>query len=129
MSEPVSVKDARVFISGPMTGKPDWNRAAFSECESMLRFLGAKAVYNPAKDAPMSDKSARSHEAYMLGSIHELTAVHSRGRGATRAARFYDVLVLLPGWVESEGACEHVTVAEAIGMEVVEWTELTSKSE
>ena len=45
-------KDKNVYLSGPMTGFDDWNRAEFNKFAWNLRDMGAGFVFNPAEDAP-----------------------------------------------------------------------------
>lgn len=113
-----SVKGKRVFLSGPITGMPDYNREMFAEAERYLRGCGARWVYNPSKLSPMSD-SPKLHAEYMRETLHELTG-RSDTRGRNGGGNYYDVIVLLPGWKGSVGARMEMSVAETIGMEVIE---------
>lgn len=106
-----------VFLSGPMTGKLDFNRAAFAQAESRLMELGAAAVFNPAKDAP-AEGDEKPHAHYMLDTLHRLTQ-HGKVDGFNRPR--FDVLVALPGWSQSAGARIEVDVAFSCGIEVVTW--------
>lgn len=106
-----------VFLSGPMTGRRDWNRAAFAQAESRLMELGAAAVFNPAKDAPHGPTDL-PHSHYMLDTLHRLTQ-HGKVDGCNRPR--FDVLVALPGWSQSAGARIEVDVAFSCGIEVVTW--------
>ena len=51
------IEGRAVYLSGPMTGREDWNRAAFAEAERACRDVGACHVFNPAKDAPKGQTS------------------------------------------------------------------------
>ena len=110
----------RVFISGPMTGMPDWNRAEFDRAERELRELDAAAVYNPAFMAPREGESALAHEWYMARTLNVLTRLDY---AADPSRPFYDAVVLLDGWWKSDGATLERAVAEAIGIDVIEWDE------
>lgn len=92
-----------VFLSGPMTGKPDFNRKAFDDAARQLADMGAGYVFNPA-DVSRRDRKAKPHEEYMKRTLHELT-----GGG-------YDLLVLLDGWQASTGSTLEVSVAQACGI-------------
>ncbi|MBR3157891.1 MAG: DUF4406 domain-containing protein [Atopobiaceae bacterium] len=113
-------KGKRVFISGPMTGKPDWNRAEFERAAIELWELGAGAVFNPASIAPREGEPAMAHELYMARTLNRLTVLDFTG---FPNVPYYDVIVMLDGWWDSEGAKVERMVAEAIGLDVVEWDE------
>lgn len=110
----------RVFISGPMTGLPDWNRAEFERAERELFGLGADKVFNPACIAPMPGEPSRPHEAYMAKTLNVLTRLDYTG---IPNRPYYDCIVMLDGWWASDGARIERAVAEAIGIDVVEWDE------
>lgn len=113
-------KDKRVFISGPMTGFYDWNRPEFERAERELRELGAAAVYNPAFMAPRAGDPVMAHEWYMARTLNTLTRfdyAHDPSKP------YYDAIVLLDGWWKSDGATLERAVAEAIGIDVIEWDE------
>lgn len=113
-------KDKRVFISGPMTGLPDWNRAEFERAERELYDLGAESVFNPAHLAPQGDEPAMAHSLYMAKTLSVLTRL---SWSAYPNMPWFDCIVLLDGWWNSEGAKVEHAVAEAIGLDVVEWDE------
>ena len=108
----------RVFLSGPMTSKPDWNREAFAQAEERCYELGAKHVFNPALTAPEDGEPTAAHEQYMNATLHELTRWWRRGH-IIQSRPFYDVLVMLPGWGTSKGANREYDVAESIGVPIV----------
>jgi hypothetical protein len=89
-----------VYISGPMTGIPEWNLPAFAQAEVDLTDAGYTAI-NPGRhgadpDRPWSD--------YLRQDLQELLGC--------------DAVALLPGWERSRGAQLEVHVAKALGMEV-----------
>ena len=102
---------AYIYLSGSMTGQPDWNKPLFDEYEKRLYKMGAVYVYNPAWDA--SDDNDRSHEFYMLRDLSTLT------RRIEGGCPFFDYVVMIPGWEESEGARVEREVALACGIEIV----------
>lgn len=111
----------RVFLSGPMTGMPNWNRELFDDAEKYVRGKGARSVYNPAKLAPSGRVQPKQHAEYMRETLHELTASSdTRGTNKNQRGLYYDAIVLLPGWKSSVGARMEMAVAESIGMEVIE---------
>ena len=108
-------KGKRVFLSGPMTGLPDWNRDAFDRAEDELLELGAAYVFNPACKAPRQGEHEMPHKWYMMRTLYELTSYIP-----VTGAPFYHVIAMLPGWEGSYGAGVERIVAEAIGLDVVE---------
>ncbi|WP_322979179.1 DUF4406 domain-containing protein [Pseudomonas sp. C11] len=74
----------RIYLSGPMTGLPEFNYPAFHAEAARLRALGYH-VENPAEN-PAQD----SWEAYMAVCIPQMATC--------------DTIALLPGWSESRGA-------------------------
>ncbi len=92
-----------MYISGPMTGLPGYNRAAFFAAEKRLAALGYVPI-NPAhiegpKDAPWAFWMRRAL-TYLLTC---------------------QCIVMLPGWRDSRGAQLEKLVAEALGMTVYYW--------
>lgn len=88
-----------VYISGPMSGIEDWNFPAFNAAADKLRAAGYPVI-NPADFGVKEGQTWRECLARDLAAL-----VHC------------DVLVLLPGWIKSKGACLEVHVAEELGME------------
>ncbi len=91
-----------VYLSGPMTGLPDFNRPAFHAAAAALREQG-HVVINPAEvdlgpDATWAD--------YMRVHLAEI-------------ARRVTQVFVLPGWESSRGAQLEVHVARALGLPVV----------
>lgn len=120
MSMGYNCKGKRVFISGPMTGRPDWNRAEFDRVERELRELGAADIFSPASIAPPMGCDAMPHSYYMARTLNVLTRLD----GASVPARpYYDAVALLDGWWQSDGARVERAVAEAMGIDIVEWDE------
>ena len=109
------VKGRRVYLSGPMTGIKDWNRAAFDEAEKRLvcEPFDVMWIYNPADH--IDDMRSLSHEGAMYLSIHSLMSIDVVD---SKFVPYYDVLVSLPGWEKSAGARLEREVAEACGIEV-----------
>lgn len=90
----------RVYISGPITGMPDLNRAAFAETQAKLESLGY-SVFNPL-DKALPDSA--DWNAHMRADIVALM-------GCSQVA-------VLPGWRDSRGARLEVSIAHALGMPV-----------
>lgn len=93
----------RIYISGPMTGKPDYNRAAFNIVAQRLRALNLYAM-NPVE----------------LNAHLKEPTWHACLRNDIKALVDCNVLVLLPGWEESAGARLEVHIAKQLGIWVFE---------
>ena len=109
------VKGRRVFLSGPMTGLPDWNRAAFDDAEKRIRELGAQEPHNPANFIERFESP--SHATCMYRSLVELVD-EEWSTEPGYPTPWYDLLVSLPGWEKSAGARLERDVSEACGIEV-----------
>ena len=99
----------RIFISGPMTGKPDLNEPLFRQAEERLRELG-HTVFNPC-DLP---KTLSYREAMKIDQAW--------------ICEHADALVVLPGWPDSPGSRAEVALAEAIGIPITSLSEVTRKA-
>ena len=117
----MNVEGKRIYLSGPMTGRADLNRAAFAEAREGLLRAGAEGVYDPASgphaamwakaheaDRPRIERAAKEHDMAVFGGLY--------GR--------LDALALLPGWEASRGARVERDVAEWLGMDVFEIGEM-----
>lgn len=104
---------AYIYVSGPITGRPDRNLDAFQEAQRSLVDAGHTAIIPHQIVVPSA-----THEQAMRACINELT---------WRLGGFsYDGVALLPGWEQSEGARLEKAVAEACGIPcktVGEWLE------
>lgn len=91
----------RVYIAGPMTGIPEFNFPAFNAAAAKLRGYGLE-VENPAENpAP----PCGSWLAYMRMAVAQVATV--------------DLLVMLPGWEQSRGACVEFNLAKGLGLKVL----------
>lgn len=91
----------RIYLAGPMSGLPDFNRSAFRQEASRLRSLGHH-VENPEENpAP----PCGSWQAYMRLAIAQLVTC--------------DTLAYLPGSESSRGAMIEIQLALSIEMTVV----------
>lgn len=89
----------KLYLAGPMTGRPNLNFPAFMAAEERLRAAGHD-VANPASLQPTVEGKAWAE--YM--------------RVDLRALLDCEGVALLPGWIESEGAALEVIVARKLGM-------------
>ncbi|CAE6905944.1 MULTISPECIES: DUF4406 domain-containing protein [Pseudomonas] len=89
----------RIYLSGPMTGCPDFNYPAFHAEADRLRSLGFD-VESPAENPPQE-----SWEEYLRWGLAQMLTC--------------DSVALLPGWGISKGAQLEVSVAEKLKMTIV----------
>lgn len=87
----------RIYISGPMTGLPDLNRAEFERVEKLLDGDGL----NPHK---LPHNHGKTHAEFMKEDLATLLRC--------------DGVIMLKGWTLSEGAQLEHTVAVACGIPV-----------
>lgn len=93
----------RLYLSGPMTGKKDFNYPAFREAASSLRDKGYD-VFDPSE---LFDGDASYEKyVYMKEDIRSLLGC--------------DVLVLLDGWENSLGVRVEMDVAIACNISIKE---------
>lgn len=92
-----------LYVAGPMTGLPDYNRPAFREATRLLELNGF-TVLSPERDhgIPADQQQTAEWEDWMRADL----------RLVTRA----DGLALLDGWTRSRGAQLEVTVAQGLGI-------------
>lgn len=98
-----------VFISGPMTGRENWNRTAFICAEARLSELG-HTVLNPANHIPICHPDAIPHSGYIAickAMIDQCEAI-----------------VQLPGWEDSIGAGMERLYAIKCGKAVLDYDEM-----
>lgn len=96
----------RIYLSGPMTGKPDLNFPAFNAEAARMRALGFDVV-NPAEVNP---DAGMAWDQCMRADIKALCDC--------------DTLALLPGWMESKGAHLELHIAHRIGIKIVAASEV-----
>jgi len=90
-----------VYISGPMTGHPDYNFPAFMAAEDKLRDLGYDVI-NPAR---IEHKDKEDWVSCMRQAITEMMRA--------------DAVTTLPGWMTSRGAKIEVDLAIKLSIPVV----------
>jgi|TARA_B100000676_G_scaffold301477_1_gene348713 hypothetical protein len=93
----------KVYISGPMTGCPDWNFPAFHKKAAELREAGLEPV-NPAEN--FDGQTDLPRELYMKTDIGQLLLC--------------DRITFLPGWQGSRGAAIEALVAIECGIKPLE---------
>ena len=91
-----------IFISGPMSGYPDFNKPAFMEAENYFHGIGVENVLNPA-----SLPSGLADEKYLPIDMAMIDAC--------------DIVMALDGWEQSRGAVAEVAYAVRQGKYVWGW--------
>lgn len=93
----------KIYLAGPMTGFPDYNRTAFAEAAAFLRAKGLH-VYNPG-ETPVE--------------IYHLDPGTAWQENLEYICIFAEALVYLPGSHDSEGAKIEIALAKYLGIRVV----------
>ncbi len=91
------------YISGPMSGHPEFNFPAFTVVAEALRELGYTVV------SPHEVGDGPTWQACMRKDIVALMAC--------------DYIILIPGWASSKGAMLELQNAVLLGMPVYAWDE------
>lgn len=94
----------KVYISGPMTGIPEFNYPAFEDAAQRLRALGYDVVSPHEINPP--DGIDHTWEWYLRRDIAGLVEC--------------DGIVVLPGWENSRGARVETDLASVLGIEFME---------
>lgn len=98
-----------LYVSGPMTGLPEFNYPAFNQAAQDLRAAGYQVINPVDKDVPTS----------------EPWLVHMRED--IRLMMDCDGVAILPGWQTSRGANVEIQLAHGLGLpvsNVVAWLAL-----
>lgn len=112
--------DSKIYIAGPMRGKPLFNFPAFEEAEDHLVKLGYDVV-NPVNldidnrlvGIVRDDNGVILHVETLPGYSYDLVLDRD-----IEAVKTCDAIYLLPGWEWSDGAREEVAVALRYGLDV-----------
>lgn len=88
-----------IYLSGGMSGHPDYNLPAFREAATRLRLEGYR-VFNPGEQGADAPESA-PYAIYLPADI--------------RAVLECDAVVALPGWEQSRGALLEIGLATLLG--------------
>lgn len=99
MSEPVR----QIYIAGPMSGLPEFNRPTFMQVAKLLRERG-HFVMNPAENPAPASGSWDDWMRLAIGQLIQCEAV-----------------AVLPNWEASNGASLEVTIAHRLRMPVLPW--------
>ena len=93
----------KIYIAGPMTGKPDENFPAFFAAGQRLQDAGY-ATINPASHG--HSEPGKDRAWFMRRDIPMLLEA--------------DAIVMLPGWEESIGASLEYHIAQVLGLEIID---------
>lgn len=91
-----------IYVSGPMTGLPEYNYPAFNYLAAELRADGHE-VCNPAEF--FGGDATRTRAEYIRESVVQLLEC--------------DMVVTLPGWELSEGACLEIQLAKELEYPII----------
>lgn len=99
----------KIYLSGPMTGYPDFNKAAFAEAAFKLRELGFEVVNPHQLPEPVTviGDDEYNWRQYLARDIEKIIADTD-----------IEGVVVLPGWEESSGAMFEIRVAQYLGLKV-----------
>lgn len=100
---PFGATERRIYLSGPMSGYPEYNYPAFHQAAAALREWG----YSVCSPAETSDWLGElSHEDYLRFDIARVLEA--------------DEIRTLPGWERSQGALAEIYTAIRIGTPVLD---------
>jgi len=110
----------RIYIAGPMTGRPRFNFPAFDREAELLREHGYEVITPAELDSP------ETRAAAMASDNGDLTDVEHTGTWGDFLARDVklmadggiDAVVVLPGWATSKGARLETFVAYLVGIPI-----------
>ena len=100
-----------MYVSGPMSGKPDFNAAAFEDARRIGQAAGHVMLI------PADGESYTDMEAEMLEATPENRAKWMRKD--FKLILSADVVWVLDGWRKSEGARDEVRMAQVLGLPVI----------
>lgn len=101
-----------IYISGPMTGLPDYNFPAFNAEAARLRGLGYDVI-NPAEINPVGENNTW----------------HECMRKDIRALMDCDTIAMMPGWINSSGAHLEMNIAHRVGIRIIDASEIVAARE
>jgi hypothetical protein len=98
----------RVYLSGPMKGKPLHNFPKFTEVAAILRGYYQLEVLSPHEIIDKSGGTA-TREEYLKIDIYEMLNFECEG------------IVMMDNWLDSWGACFELNVAAKLGFRIYLW--------
>lgn len=113
----------KIYLSGPMTGIPDYNFPAFDTAADHLRAMGHE-VFNPAendRENGFDFTGTQGHEA----AEHGFDLRKALKQDLAWICDHAEAIALLDGWSASKGAMAEVTLAAALGLTAGMWHNYT----
>jgi len=108
-----------VFLSGPISADPDYYEK-FMGAEEHCCMMGAKEVWNPARL-----QKGLTYDQYMFINLSAIKMGGCAYTGNTwMQCDIPDILVTLPGYLNSPGSAREVKEAYDRGIQVVKFEEL-----
>lgn len=107
------------YVSGPMTGYPAFNFAAFDEAEALGGAMGWRMISPAAHDRELFPEM-ESWPGFADGDVSRCPEFdfHKAMAWDLQEVAKADGIVLLPGWTQSTGAGHELDVALACGKEI-----------
>ena len=99
----------RMYLSGPMSGHPEFNYAEFNKSAKTLRGFGFD-IANPAEiDHGETDETrgSKPYAEYL--------------RAAVKLLLECEAIILMRGWELSQGAMSELYIATCLGMKIFFW--------
>ena len=100
-----------LYLSGQMTGIPEFNFPKFNQVAKKIRESHTYTVINPAEEFQGRVNLPRS--VYMRKDIETLLTV--------------DGIIMLDGWQHSKGARLELAIAKELGLEIFRWDDEQEK--
>jgi hypothetical protein len=98
----------RVYLSGPMKGKPLHNFPKFTEVAAILRGFYNLEVLSP-HEIPSKVARTLTREEYLKVDLYEMLDFECEG------------IVMMDNWLDSWGACFELNVAAKLGFQIFLW--------
>lgn len=99
----------KIYVAGPMSGRPRWNFDAFAQAAAELRALG----YDVVSPAELDLADGFDPDAVLAIDPQEYERLLMRSLGAMLQC---DAVALLPGYETSRGARLEIEVARGRGL-------------
>ena len=122
-------REMKLYVAGPMRGYPNFNFPLFDEATEHYRSLGFYVVSPAEHDREICDGNIEDKPGYATGDVSmyaESTGFDFKSVIMWDLAQIAecDGIVLLPGHENSSGARVELALAQALGLEVMEYAVL-----
>lgn len=112
----------KIYLAGPMRGKPNFNFPAFDYASARLRSQGHE-VFSPADhdreiNGPGIEINPTGDES-LCEKTHGFSIRDALSADLNWICREADAVALLPGWEQSTGATAERATAIAVGLTVI----------